>query len=60
MMEHGRPVKTMKKQILDRINQFEAGQAFMAKDFLDIASRGTVPANAPSGDLQLVLVQTSL
>jgi hypothetical protein len=32
----------MKNRILDRIRRFEPGRAFMAKDFLDIASRGTV------------------
>jgi hypothetical protein len=34
--------QTMKNHILDRIGRFEAGRAFMAKDFLDIASRGTI------------------
>jgi hypothetical protein len=34
--------QTMKNQILDRIGRFEAGRVFMAKDFLDIASRGTI------------------
>ena len=33
--------QTMKKQLLERIRRFEPGRAFMAKDFLDIASRGT-------------------
>src|SRR5258708_34631843 len=33
---------TMKKKILDRMRRFEPGRAFMAKDFLDIASRGTI------------------
>jgi len=35
-------MQTMKKKILDRIRRFEPGRAFMAKDFLDIASRGTI------------------
>lgn len=35
-------MQTMKNRILDRIRRFEPGRAFMAKDFLDIASRGTV------------------
>jgi Family of unknown function (DUF6088) len=35
-------MQTMKTRILDRIRRFESGHAFMAKDFLDIASRGTV------------------
>jgi hypothetical protein len=34
--------QTMKNQVLDRIDRFGAGRAFMAKDFLDIASRGTI------------------
>jgi hypothetical protein len=34
--------QTMKNHILDRIGRFGAGRAFMAKDFLDIASRGTI------------------
>lgn len=34
--------QTMKNHILDRIGRSEAGRAFMAKDFLDIASRGTI------------------
>jgi hypothetical protein len=35
-------MQTMKTRIVDRIHRFEPGHAFMAKDFLDIASRGTV------------------
>ena len=35
-------MKTMKEQILNRIEHLGAGRAFMAKDFLDIASRGTI------------------
>jgi len=35
-------MQTMKNRILDRIRRFEPGRAFIAKDFLDIASRGTV------------------
>jgi hypothetical protein len=35
------PAQTMKKQLLGRIRRFEPGRAFIAKDFLDIASRGT-------------------
>src|SRR6266404_8234132 len=35
-------MQTMKQKILGRIRRFELGRAFMAKDFLDIASRGTV------------------
>lgn len=34
--------QTMKQRILERIRRFEPGRAFMAKDFLDIASRGTI------------------
>lgn len=34
--------QTMKKQVLERIRRFEPSRAFMAKDFLDIASRGTI------------------
>ena len=34
--------QTMKNQVLERIRHFHAGRAFVAKDFLDIASRGTV------------------
>jgi len=32
----------MKTRIFNRIRRFEPGRAFMAKDFLDVASRGTV------------------
>jgi hypothetical protein len=32
----------MKNKVLERIHRFEHGRAFMAKDFLDIASRGTI------------------
>ena len=35
-------MNTMKNKVLDRIRRFEPGHAFMAKDFLDIATRGTV------------------
>ncbi len=35
-------MKTMKQQILERIERLGSGKAFMAKDFLDIASRGTI------------------
>jgi hypothetical protein len=35
-------MKTMKQQILERIEHLGSGKAFMAKDFLDIASRGTI------------------
>jgi hypothetical protein len=35
-------MKTMRQQIVDRIERLGAGKAFMAKDFLDIASRGTI------------------
>lgn len=35
-------MKTMKQKIVERIIRLEAGTAFMAKDFLDIASRGTI------------------
>ncbi len=35
-------MKTMKEQILNRIEHLGVGKAFMAKDFLDIASRGTI------------------
>src|SRR5260370_12414839 len=35
-------MQTMKNRIFDRIRRFAPGRAFMAKDFLDIASRGTV------------------
>lgn len=34
-------MKTMKAQILERIHRLEAGTVFTAKDFLEIASRGT-------------------
>lgn len=34
--------QTMKKQILECIRRFEPGSAFMAKDFLGIASRGSI------------------
>jgi hypothetical protein len=35
-------MQTMKKQILGRIRRFKPGHVFVAKDFLDVASRGTV------------------
>jgi hypothetical protein len=35
-------MKTMKQKIGDRIESLDPGKAFMAKDFLDIASRGTI------------------
>jgi Family of unknown function (DUF6088) len=35
-------MQTMKNRILGRIRRFQAGRMFTAKDFLDIASRGTV------------------
>jgi hypothetical protein len=35
-------MQTMKNRLLDRIRRFKAGRVFTAKDFLDIASRGTV------------------
>jgi hypothetical protein len=35
-------MQTMKDQILARINRLGGGKAFSAKDFLDIASRGTI------------------
>jgi hypothetical protein len=35
-------MQTMKDQILARINRLGNGKAFSAKDFLDIASRGTI------------------
>jgi hypothetical protein len=35
-------MQTMKNQILARINRLGNGKAFSAKDFLDIASRGTI------------------
>jgi hypothetical protein len=35
-------MQTMKARIVDRIRRFQPSHAFMAKDFLDIASRGTV------------------
>src|ERR1035441_9745696 len=35
-------MQTMKDQILARINRRGHGKAFTAKDFLDIASRGTI------------------
>lgn len=34
--------RTMKEQILARIDRLEAGRPFVAKDFLDIASRGSI------------------
>jgi hypothetical protein len=34
--------QTMKNQVFERIRHFKPGRAFMAKDFLDIASRGTI------------------
>src|SRR6266480_888022 len=35
-------MQTMRNQILRRIEHFEYGNAFSAKDFLDIASRTTI------------------
>src|SRR5438309_8776693 len=35
-------MQTMRNQILSRIEHFEHGKAFSAKDFLDIASRTTI------------------
>ena len=35
-------MQTMRDQIVERIQRLGAGKAFSAKDFLDIASRGTV------------------
>lgn len=35
-------MQTMRDQIVRRIKSFGGGQAFSAKDFLDIASRGTI------------------
>ena len=35
-------MQTMRDQILERINRLGEGKAFSAKDFLDIASRGTI------------------
>jgi predicted transcriptional regulator of viral defense system len=35
-------MQTMRDQILTRIRRLGAGKAFSAKDFLDIASRGTI------------------
>jgi hypothetical protein len=35
-------MKAMKTKILQRIERLGPGKAFMAKDFLDVASRGTV------------------
>ncbi len=35
-------MQTMKNRIVARIRRFEPSRAFVAKDFLDIASRGTV------------------
>jgi len=35
-------MQTMRDQILARIRRFGKGKAFSAKDFLDIASRGTI------------------
>jgi len=35
-------MQTMRDQILARINRLGEGKAFSAKDFLDIASRGTI------------------
>lgn len=35
-------MQTMKDKVLARIDSFEAGQVFSAKDFLDIASRGSI------------------
>jgi len=45
-------MQTMKNRILDRIRRFESGRAFMAKDFLDLASRGTVDMTTLSDLLQ--------
>jgi hypothetical protein len=35
-------MQTMRNKVLERIQRFEPGHAFMAKDFLDIASRGSI------------------
>jgi predicted transcriptional regulator of viral defense system len=35
-------MQTMRHQIVARIDRLDKGKAFSAKDFLDIASRGTV------------------
>ncbi len=35
-------MQAMRQRIFDRIRRFEPGRVFMAKDFLDIATRGTV------------------
>jgi hypothetical protein len=35
-------MQTMKEKVLARIHHLEAGQVFSAKDFLDIASRGSI------------------
>ncbi len=35
-------MQTMQDQIVARIGRLERGKAFSAKDFLDIASRGTI------------------
>src|ERR1039457_6853049 len=42
MQEQGYPMQTMRDQIVTRIERLGAGNAFSAKDFLDIGSRGTV------------------
>jgi predicted transcriptional regulator of viral defense system len=42
-------MQTMKDQILARINRLGEGKAFSAKDFLDIATRGTIDVTL--GDL---------
>jgi uncharacterized protein DUF6088 len=42
-------MQTMKDQIFARINRLGAGKAFSAKDFLDIATRGTIDVTL--GDL---------
>jgi hypothetical protein len=35
-------MKTMKQQIVERIERLRVGKAFMAKDVLDVASRGMI------------------
>ena len=37
-------MQTMQDHIVARIKRLGAGKAFSAKDFLDIASRGHIPA----------------
>jgi hypothetical protein len=35
-------MQTMKKEVLHRIRRMRPGKAFVAKDFLDVATRGTI------------------